>query len=89
MILDNPAWGQVTIEGHCDERGSSEYNMALGQRRAMAVEKYLVDLGVPKSRFQVVSYGESKPAVAGHDESAWRYNRRAAMRTESAQFSQR
>ncbi|MDJ0852338.1 MAG: peptidoglycan-associated lipoprotein Pal [Myxococcota bacterium] len=89
MIQDNPSWGVVTIEGHCDERGSSEYNIALGQRRAMAVKSYLSDLGVPKSRFEVVSYGESKPAVAGHNESAWRYNRRAAMRTESQQLSQR
>ena len=89
MIQDNPSWGRVTIEGHCDERGSEEYNIALGQRRALAVKSYLVDLGIPKSRFQVVSYGESKPAVAGHSESAWRYNRRAAMRTESQQISQR
>ncbi len=88
-IQGNPDWGTVTIEGHCDERGSAEYNIALGQRRAMAVQRYLVDLGVPKSRFKVVSYGESKPAVAGHDESAWRYNRRAALRPASQQLSQR
>ena len=68
---------QITVEGHCDERGSSEYNLALGERRANAVKRYLVDLGVPSSRLRSVSYGEDRPAVNGHDESAWRYNRRA------------
>jgi peptidoglycan-associated lipoprotein len=67
----------VTIEGHCDERGSTEYNLALGERRANAVKRYLVDLGVPSSRLRTVSFGEDRPAVQGHDESAWRYNRRA------------
>lgn len=69
--------GTVTIEGHCDERGSEEYNLALGERRANAVKRYLVDLGVPSSRLNTVSFGESRPSVQGHDESAWRYNRRA------------
>jgi peptidoglycan-associated lipoprotein len=69
--------GTVTIEGHCDERGSTEYNLALGERRANAVKRYLVDLGVPSSRLRTVSFGEDRPAVQGHDESAWRYNRRA------------
>jgi len=66
----------VTLEGHCDERGSEEYNLALGERRAEAVRKYLVDLGVPGSGLRVVSFGEAKPAVMGHDESAWKWNRR-------------
>lgn len=74
-ISDVP--GVVTIEGHCDERGSAEYNLALGERRANAVKRYLVDLGVPSSRLRTVSFGEERPAVQGHDESAWRYNRRA------------
>lgn len=67
----------VVIEGHCDERGSEEYNLALGERRAESVRRYLVDLGVPAGRLSTVSFGESRPAVQGHDESAWRYNRRA------------
>jgi peptidoglycan-associated lipoprotein len=75
-IKDNSAWGTVTVEGHTDERGSEEYNLALGERRANAVRTYLVDLGVPSSRLAVVSFGESKPRAMGHDESAWRYNRR-------------
>ncbi len=68
---------RITVEGHCDERGSTEYNLALGERRANAVKRYLVDLGVPSSRLRTVSFGEDRPAVQGHDESAWRYNRRA------------
>jgi peptidoglycan-associated lipoprotein len=67
---------KVTIEGHCDERGSDEYNLALGERRANAVRQYLVDSGVTAS-VDTVSYGESRPAVQGSDESAWRMNRRA------------
>ena len=66
----------LTLEGHCDERGSEEYNLALGERRAEAVRMYLVDLGIPASRLRVVSFGEAKPAVMGHDESAWKWNRR-------------
>ncbi len=69
--------GTVTIEGHTDERGSAEYNLALGERRANAVKRYLVDLGVPANMLRTVSFGEDRPAVQGHDESAWRYNRRA------------
>jgi len=68
--------GVVTLQGNCDERGSEEYNLALGERRAASVKKYLVDLGVPSSRLRTVSFGEAKPAVAGHDESAWKWNRR-------------
>jgi len=76
VIKANADWGQITIEGNTDERGSEEYNLALGERRAMAVKRYLVDLGVSGSRLRTVSFGEAKPAVPGHDESAWRYNRR-------------
>ena len=65
------------MEGHCDERGSEEYNLALGDRRAHAVQRSLVDLGVSSSRLRTVSFGEAKPAVQGHNESAWRYNRRS------------
>jgi peptidoglycan-associated lipoprotein len=80
-IRANANWGVVTIEGHCDERGSEEYNLALGERRAHAVKSYLVDLGVPSSRLRTVSFGEAKPAVVGHDESAWRYNRRSEFKS--------
>jgi peptidoglycan-associated lipoprotein len=57
--------GTVTVEGHCDERGSTEYNLALGERRANAVKRYLVDLGVPSNNLRTVSFGEERPAVAG------------------------
>ena len=67
---------QVTIEGNCDERGSNEYNLALGKRRAEAAYKYLVDLGIDGSRMTTVSYGEERPAVEGHNELAWAKNRR-------------
>lgn len=66
----------ITIEGNCDERGSNEYNLALGKRRAEAAYKYLVDLGVESSRMTTVSYGEEKAAVEGHNELAWAKNRR-------------
>jgi peptidoglycan-associated lipoprotein len=71
----------VTIEGHCDERGNEEYNLALGERRAHAVKDYLENLGVSSSQLRTVSYGEAKPAVMGHNESAWKYNRRADFRS--------
>ena len=76
-INQNSQWRTVVIEGHCDERGSEEYNVALGDRRAGHVKQYLVDLGVPAERLETVSYGEARPAVAGFGESAWRYNRRS------------
>jgi peptidoglycan-associated lipoprotein len=66
----------VTIEGHCDERGTREYNLALGERRANAVRNYLVALGVDGNRIQTISYGKERPAVEGHDEVAWSQNRR-------------
>jgi peptidoglycan-associated lipoprotein len=66
----------LVIEGHCDERGSNEYNLSLGEQRANAVRTYLVDLGVAGDRVQTRSFGEEKPASQGHDESSWRLNRR-------------
>ena len=68
---------QVQIEGHCDERGTIEYNLALGERRAQAVKNYLSNLGVDSSRIMTISYGEEKPVSEGHDEDAWSRNRRA------------
>jgi len=67
----------VTVEGHCDERGTSEYNTALGASRAAAAKKYLTGLGVSSSRLTTISYGKERPAVIGSDESAWSQNRRA------------
>jgi peptidoglycan-associated lipoprotein len=67
---------RVTVEGHCDERGTREYNLALGERRANAVKNYLVALGVDPNRLQTISYGKERPAVEGHDESSWAQNRR-------------
>ena len=67
----------VRIEGHADERGTNEYNLALGERRAQAVQQYLVTYGVDAGRVTVLSYGEEKPASEGKDESAWAMNRRA------------
>lgn len=69
--------GNVTIEGHCDERGTSEYNMALGERRAQSAKKFLTNLGIAGSRLNTVSYGKERPLVMGNDESAWAKNRRA------------
>jgi peptidoglycan-associated lipoprotein len=66
----------VTIEGHCDERGTREYNLALGEKRANAVKNYLLALGVPASRINTISYGKERPAVMGSNPSAWAQNRR-------------
>jgi peptidoglycan-associated lipoprotein len=71
-----PAW-QITIEGHCDERGTAEYNLALGERRALAAKNYLVSLGVPADKVKTVSYGKEFPFDPGHDDGAWSKNRRA------------
>lgn len=68
---------KVVIEGHCDERGASEYNIALGERRAQAAQKYLLDLGVDQSRISVISYGKEKPFCTDHSEECWQENRRA------------
>jgi len=67
----------VTVEGHCDERGTREYNLALGERRAAASKKYLVGVGVTSNRISTISYGKERPAVIGSDESAWGQNRRS------------
>jgi peptidoglycan-associated lipoprotein len=68
---------RATVEGHCDERGTREYNLALGERRANAAKNYLVSLGVPADRLNTVSYGKERPAALGSDEQAWARNRRA------------
>lgn len=68
---------RVTIEGHCDERGSLEYNQALGQRRAESTKRYLVSLGLPEAMFETVSYGEERPVAQGQNEEAWAANRRS------------
>jgi peptidoglycan-associated lipoprotein len=73
------ATGAVQISGHADERGTTDYNLALGQRRADAVKSYLTKAGVSGSRISTVSYGEERPADAGHDDGAWSRNRRAEM----------
>ena len=70
----------VIVAGHCDERGTIEYNLALGERRAQAVKIYLVDSGVESNRIETVSYGEEKPAVTGNNESAWSMNRRVELK---------
>jgi peptidoglycan-associated lipoprotein len=67
----------VQVEGHCDERGGRQYNLALGERRAKAVRDYLVALGVESKRISTISYGSERPKVEGHDEAAWSQNRRA------------
>jgi len=66
----------ITIEGHCDERGTSEYNMALGEHRARAAKDYLMAMGIDGTQVRTVSYGKERPFVSGHDESAWKQNRR-------------
>jgi peptidoglycan-associated lipoprotein len=71
---------RIRIEGNCDERGSREYNLALGQRRAEAVKQVMTVLGVTSARIETTSYGEEKPAATGHDESAWAQNRRADIK---------
>jgi len=68
-----------TIEGHADERGTREYNLALGERRANSIKNYLVALGIDASRIEVVSYGKERPAVIGSNEEAWAQNRRGVM----------
>jgi peptidoglycan-associated lipoprotein len=72
----NAVGGAITLEGHCDERGTDEYNLALGQRRASTVKKAIGDLGVEANRIRTVSFGEERPACSGHDEPCWRQNRR-------------
>jgi peptidoglycan-associated lipoprotein len=76
LMKKYPTW-VVTLEGHCDERGTAEYNLALGERRAVAVKTYLVSLGIPPDRVRTVSYGKEFPFDPGHNEEAWAKNRRA------------
>jgi peptidoglycan-associated lipoprotein len=68
---------QITVEGHCDERGTREYNLALGERRANAARQYLVAQGIPAARITTISYGKERPDPVGSDEAAWARNRRA------------
>ena len=75
-IIKNRGGAKIRIEGHCDERGSDEYNLALGEKRAKAALDYLVTMGVPAERLSLISYGKEKPADPGHDEAAWAKNRR-------------
>lgn len=76
LLRKYPTW-VITIEGHCDERGTAEYNLALGERRAVAVQTYLASLGISPDRVRTVSYGKEFPFDPGHDEAAWARNRRA------------
>lgn len=78
-LRKNPAV-KVAIEGHCDDRGSDEFNLALGERRAVAARNYLVSLGIAAERLSVISYGEEQPLVAAANEDAWAQNRRAEFK---------
>ncbi len=75
ILKDNPSL-MIRIEGHCDERGTIEYNLSLGEKRAASAKKYLADLGIDPGRLQTISYGKERPAVAGSNEAAWAKNRR-------------
>ena len=83
LLQDQVAWLKqnsnvsVTIEGHCDERGTREYNLALGEKRAQAVKNYLIGLGISPDRVSTVSYGKDRPAVVGSNDGAWAQNRRS------------
>lgn len=76
VLKKYPTW-QVTVEGHCDERGTAEYNLALGERRAVAARNYLISLGIAADRVKTVSYGKEFPFDPAHNEAAWAKNRRA------------
>jgi peptidoglycan-associated lipoprotein len=86
VLVGNAAWlkansgAKVVIEGHCDERGSDEYNLALGERRAQAAQSYLVSLGIDSGRLSTISYGEERPLAPGQGEEAWAQNRRAEFK---------
>jgi len=75
IMAQYPAY-KLTIEGHCDERGSAEYNMALGDARAKAAKDYLVGVGIPAGQLPLISYGKEKPVCSDHDEACWQKNRR-------------
>ena len=83
QILKKYATWVITIEGHCDERGTAEYNLALGERRALAVKAYLQSLGLSPDRFRTVSYGKEFPFDPGHAEASWAKNRRAHLMVTS------
>jgi peptidoglycan-associated lipoprotein len=78
LLLQN-ASTVITIEGHCDERGSVDYNLALGERRATAAMDFLVNYGAPSARIETVSYGKLRPFAMGHNTAAWAQNRRAHL----------
>ena len=78
-LLKNQPQFQLTVEGHCDERGTNEYNLALGERRANAVRDYVGSLGVNPTRLRTISYGEERPVCTQHEESCWSQNRRAHL----------
>jgi peptidoglycan-associated lipoprotein len=71
----------IRVEGHCDERGTNEYNLALGERRALSTRQYLISLGVSDGRIATITYGEEQPSDPGHDEAAWAKNRRSEFST--------
>ncbi len=75
--LEENAGRNIVVQGHCDERGTTEYNLALGDQRAVAVKRFLMDLGISGARITTISYGEEKPLDLGHGEAAWAKNRRA------------
>ena len=79
QVLAGDRYMRVRVEGHADERGTREYNLALGERRANAVRAYLVAQGASRSQIEVISYGEEKPANSGHNESSWTQNRRVEI----------
>jgi peptidoglycan-associated lipoprotein len=81
-MLVSSTRSNVTIEGHCDERGTVDYNLALGDRRANAAKDFLVSYGVDAGRLRTVSFGENKPMALGHDEASWAQNRRAHFAIE-------
>ena len=76
ILLKGKPTVKIQIAGNCDERGSAEYNLALGERRAKSAQQYLITMGVAPDRLSIISYGKEKPAVEGHDEAAWAKNRR-------------
>jgi peptidoglycan-associated lipoprotein len=84
ILKDYPDY-KLTVEGNCDERGSAEYNMALGQERADAAKSYLVQVGIPAAQLGTVSYGKEKPACDEHDEACWQKNRRIHIVADSQQ----
>ena len=82
LLQDQAAWIKqydvsITIEGHCDERGTREYNLALGEKRAQAVKNYLISMGVSDTKISAISYGKERPAVLGSNDGAWSQNRRS------------